>query len=95
MKPELKVTIGKQVHRDDTRTSNNQNQGYKELEMEFESAKDLYEKISKQLDKIWHFKVNLGKFRSGEDYQPLFWNLIYYFNEYHLPYEFILPYEDK
>ena len=21
--------------------------------------------------------------------------MIYYFNEYHLPYEFILPYEDK
>ena len=27
--------------------------------------------------------------------EQLFWNLIYYFNEYHLPYEFILPYEDK
>ena len=27
--------------------------------------------------------------------KDIFWNLIYYFNEYHLPYEFILPYEDK
>lgn len=24
----------------------------------------------------------------------IFWNLIYYFNEYQLPFEFILPYED-
>ena len=24
----------------------------------------------------------------------MFWNLIYYFNDYLLPYDFILPYED-
>ena len=34
-------------------------------------------------------------FRGRESHEQLFWNLIYYFNEYHLPYEFILPYEDK
>ena len=24
----------------------------------------------------------------------IFWNLVYYFNDYHLPFEFILPYEN-
>lgn len=42
-----------------------------------------------------NFKVNLSEFRTNEFSSCLFWNLIYYFNEYHLPYEFILPYEDK
>ena len=31
----------------------------------------------------------------GPEGKQRFWNLIYYFNEYHLPYEFILPYECK
>ena len=33
--------------------------------------------------------------RTNYEIKDIFWNLIYYFNEYHLPYEFILPYEDK
>ena len=43
----------------------------------------------------WDFKVDLNLFRSKEKNKQRFWNLIYYFNEYHLPYEFVLPYEDK
>ncbi len=35
------------------------------------------------------------RFSESDTPEQLFWNLIYYFNEYHLPYEFILPYEDK
>ena len=47
------------------------------------------------LNKKWDFKVDLSLFRSEEQNKQRFWNLIYYFNEYHLPYEFVLPYEDK
>jgi len=45
--------------------------------------------------KLANFKVELNTLRMGEAGKQRFWNLIYYFNEYHLPYEFILPYEDK
>ena len=41
------------------------------------------------------FKANLNTLRADSAGKQRFWNLIYYFNEYHLPYEFILPYEDK
>ena len=47
------------------------------------------------MNKRWDFKVDLKKLRADDINQRRFWNLIYYFNEYHLPYEFILPYEDK
>ena len=40
-------------------------------------------------------KVDLEEFRSNKRNEVRFWNLIYYFNEYHLPFEFILPYQDK
>ena len=39
--------------------------------------------------------MQLNNLRLGEQGKQRFWNLIYYFNEYHLPYEFILPYECK
>ena len=55
----------------------------------------LYQNISQKLNTNWDFKVDLGRLRSDKLNQQRFWNLIYYFNEYHLPYEFILPYEDK
>ena len=32
--------------------------------------------------------------RTNKNYKQIFWNMIYYFNEYMLPFEFILPYED-
>jgi hypothetical protein len=28
-----------------------------------------------------------------QQHQSVFWNLVYYFNEYLLPFEFVLPYE--
>lgn len=40
------------------------------------------------------FHIDLISLRTDFDVKTIFWNLIYYFNEYHLPYEFILPYED-
>jgi hypothetical protein len=30
-----------------------------------------------------------------ESNKHVFWNLIYYFNDYSLPFDFILPYEDN
>lgn len=40
------------------------------------------------------FKVEMDALRGEDPYHKMrFWNLIYYFNEYHLPYEFILPYD--
>jgi len=41
------------------------------------------------------WKLDLGHLRKDQSNTKRFWNLIYYFNEYHLPFEFILPYEDK
>lgn len=38
--------------------------------------------------------MNLGLDKLRSDYKQLFWNLIYYFNDYTLPYDFLLPYED-
>jgi len=40
------------------------------------------------------FDVELEKLRKSESQKHLFWNMIYYFNEYLLPYDFILPYEN-
>ena len=40
-------------------------------------------------------RVDLNEFRSRKEHTEKFWNLIYYFNEYHLPFEFILPYQNK
>lgn len=37
-------------------------------------------------------KIDVVKMRL--DNKNLFWNMIYYFNDYYLPFDFILPYED-
>lgn len=37
-------------------------------------------------------KLDVVKMRS--DNKNLFWNMIYYFNDYFLPFDFILPYEE-
>lgn len=37
-------------------------------------------------------KLDVVKMRT--DNKNLFWNMIYYFNDYFLPFDFILPYED-
>ena len=53
-------------------------------------------KVKKWLDdKEVDFHADLVDLRTNYEIMDIFWNLIYYFNEYHLPYEFILPYEDK
>ena len=92
-RPKLKITIGKQVYRQ-TGPRKNGGAGHDYFETEFQSACGLFEDICKMLQEC-DFKVDLVELRNAEKNKQLFWNLIYYFNEYHLPYEFILPYEDK
>ena len=40
------------------------------------------------------FKYDLEKFRNSDRRKYLFWNLVYYFNEHGLPFDFILPYQN-
>ena len=86
--------MGKQVHNRAGVTSS-EDSGYKSDQTKFLSAANLYEDIKNKLNNSWDFKVKLDLLRKEEANKLRFWNLIYYFNEYHLPYEFILPYEDK
>ena len=39
-------------------------------------------------------QIELKVLRRDEN-ENLFWNLVYYLNEYQLPFEFILPYESN
>ena len=65
------------------------------MKTQFISAEHLFEKVKQWLDHKVDFHADLVDLRTNYDIMDIFWNLIYYFNEYHLPYEFILPYEDK
>jgi hypothetical protein len=40
------------------------------------------------------YKFDLERFRKSEGRKYLFWNLVYYFNEHGLPFDFILPYQN-
>ena len=40
-----------------------------------------------------NYNINVEEFKS--DYNPLFWNIIWYFKMKKLPFDFILPYEDN
>ena len=53
----------------------------------------MYEELREWLDSI-DYRVSLVDLRDShsEESKQRFWNLIYYFNEHHLPYEFMLPY---
>ena len=84
-RPKLRVTIGKKLHKKD-------DAGAKEIETAFISAEELFDNISHFMIEETQLKVNLNDFRSAKEHSQNFWNLIYYFNEYHLPFEFILPY---
>ena len=44
-------------------------------------------------DKELQGQVDLKDLR--KNHENLFWNLVYYLNEYQLPFEFILPYESN
>jgi len=88
--PDLNVIIGKKVYRNIKIVKN-----YTEVKTKFISAETLFEMVKEKLDEPGvDFHIDLISLRTDFDVRTIFWNLIYYFNEYHLPYEFILPYED-
>ncbi len=56
------------------------------------SAEALHKTIEQIFLSSEDLQINMAEMR--EYNKHLFWNLVYYFNDYHLPFEFILPYED-
>jgi hypothetical protein len=66
--------------------------GIHKTKADFMSAEKLFTSLQSWLFDI-NFDVVLEDLRKNEQ-QHLFWNMIYYFNSYLLPYDFILPYEN-
>ena len=89
--PMLRITIGKRAIRGNRQT-------YLSLNKIFLSASRLLHEIvhlclytSKEKD--YASQVPLKLLRKKHDH--IFWNIVYYLNEYQLPFEFILPYESE
>jgi hypothetical protein len=64
---------------------------YKEENTAFHSASYLFKIVELLINDSEDLKISMESLRFNKQ---LFWNLIYYFNDYMLPYDFILPYED-
>lgn len=64
---------------------------YKEEEMLLIKAHHLKAKAEKILNENEYIKISNERLRFNKDF---FWNLIYYFNDFLLPYDFMLPYEE-
>lgn len=58
----------------------------------FISAEEMHRWIEVMFLESEDLKLEMDRLR--QDNKQMFWNLIYYFNDYHLPFEFVLPYED-
>ena len=91
--PKLRITIGKRAIRGNRKT-------YKSLAKSFLSASSLLTEIEHIC--LYPYKLKekeqIGQLLLRElrkDHEHLFWNLVYYLNEYQLPFEFILPYESN
>ena len=65
---------------------------YQEENTVFLSAEDLHKWIEMLFLESNDMKLDMQQMRASN--KQIFWNLVYYFNEYQLPFEFILPYED-
>ena len=65
---------------------------YYEENTVFISAEELHKWIEMIFLESEDMKIDMRLLR--EFNKQIFWNMIYYFNEYHLPFEFFLPYED-
>lgn len=70
----------------------NHKDSYYEENTIFISAEELHKWIEIMFLENEEMKIDFEKMR--ESNKHIFWNLIYYFNDYHLPFEFLLPYED-
>lgn len=64
---------------------------YKEEDSAFHSASYIYRVVETLINESDNMKLGIETLRFNK---VLFWNLIYYFNDYMLPYDFMLPYED-
>jgi hypothetical protein len=82
--PELKVTIGKRLK--------SVKGSYYEENTVFVSAEEMHKWIEMLFLESEDMKIDIRQMRGFN--KQLFWNMIYYFNEYQLPFEFFLPYED-
>ena len=82
--PELKVMVGKRLL--------NHPGSYFEENTMFISAEELHKWIEMMFLDSEDMKLEMHKIRQFNKH--IFWNLIYYFNDYHLPFEFLLNYED-
>ncbi len=70
----------------------NQIGSYFEENTKFISAEELHKWIEMKFLENEEMKIDIVNMRSADEH--IFWNLIYYFNDYHLPFEFLLPYEN-
>ena len=70
----------------------NHQDSYYEENTIFISAEELHKWIEIMFLENEEMKIDFERMR--ESNKHIFWNLIYYFNDYHLPFEFMLPYED-
>ena len=82
--PELKVMIGKRLK--------SVKGSYNEENTVFISAEELHRWVELVFLESEDMKIDMRMMR--EYNKQIFWNMVYYFNEYHLPFEFFLPYED-
>jgi hypothetical protein len=82
--PILKVQVGKRLR--------NVENSIKKEDCLFHSAADLYKEVEKMIfDHVVEFQC-FEQIR--RQHKPIFWNLIYYFSEYQLPFDFLLEYDD-
>ncbi|CDW84381.1 UNKNOWN [Stylonychia lemnae] len=82
--PQLKVTIGKRIR--------NIKGSFKEENTVFYNAAQVHRWFEILFIEADSMKIDMCKMR--QENKNLFWNIIYYFNDYSLPFDFILPYED-
>ena len=64
---------------------------YKEESIAFHRAAYLFRIVELLTNESDELKISIESLRFNKQ---LFWNLVYYFNDYMLPYDFMLPYED-
>lgn len=78
------MTVGKRIK--------NLKGSYKEETSMFISAAQLHKWLEIMFFDSDDLKIDVVDIR--EHNKHIFWNMIYYFNDYQLPFDFILPYEE-
>ena len=83
--PELKVTVGKSIRGNP--------KSYRDESTIFLSASHVLKYLEMNLFESDDLKLEIDGLRRFN--KQIFWNLLYYFQEYKLPFDFMLPYEDS